>query len=106
MLEKLTINGSSSERELYVHPDRMALVERALEVSGYLVTRGGTVNPWQEHFTARSEMIATSGRLSKEAASGLVLLTDSEENAQAAWAAITLCHPQASCTTQKLERPA
>jgi hypothetical protein len=106
MLEKLTINGRNSERELYVHPDKMALIERALEVGGYRVTRGGTVNPWQEQGTTRNEMIATSGRISKDASDGLLYLTDNEEDAKAAWAAISLCHPQASCSPQGLERPA
>lgn len=106
MLEKLTINGSSSERELYVHPDKMTLIKRALEVSGYRVTRGGVVNPWQEESTVRDEMVATSGRLSKDAPATILFLADSEEDAQTVWTAIMLCQPHASGNQQKLERPA
>ncbi len=106
MLEKFTINGSSSERELYVHPDKATLIERALEVSGYRVARGGLINPWRERSTTRNEMIATAGRISKDAFDGLLYLTDNEEDAKAVWAAISLCHPQASCSPQRLGRPA
>lgn len=106
MMTKLTFSGSSSERELYVDPSKAAMIEAALEMIGYRVHQGGTVNPWREAQATRHSMVAALGKYNDESPDSLFFLADDEETALAAWEAIRLCYPQASHNVREVKRPA
>lgn len=105
MMNKITFLGTESVGVLYANPTFATLIERALGVRGYRVSKDDTVNPWLDG-SGHSEMVATTGSLSKEDCDLLLFFTADEDTTDTAWEAIRLSFPEASSTLAKLSRPA
>jgi hypothetical protein len=106
MMNKITFLGTESVGVIYVNPSFATVIEHALGVRGYRVTKGDLVNPWLDG-SGHTELIAVKGRLGKEESSALLFFTADDIAKEATWRAIRLSHPNATPSkVEKLNRPA
>ena len=106
MMNKITFLGTENERVLYANSTFATLIERALVVRGYHVTKSGLVNPWLDG-SGHAELTAVKGRLNKGESDRLLFFTADDSAKEAAWEAIRLSHPGAVASKlEKLSRPA
>jgi hypothetical protein len=106
MMNKITFQGTKSVGVIYANSSFAALIEHALGMRGYRVTKGDLVNPWLDG-SGRTELTAVKGRLNTEESNQLLFFVADDSAKEAAWRAIRLSYPSAIASkVEKLNRPA